>query len=86
LHFFTPNVQGVERKDTIMNMIKTTAIAAAMIAAMASPTLASWNGAAPAAATPGAASAQELALTLEEMNCASSDTSNQIPCPAKGRT
>jgi uncharacterized membrane protein YedE/YeeE len=68
-----------------MNMIHTTAIAAAMIAAMASPTLASWNGSAPRAATPGNASQQELALTLQEMNCASSDTSNLIPCPAKGR-
>ena len=26
-----------------------------------------------------------LALTLEEMNCSSSDSSNQIPCEMKGR-
>ena len=69
-----------------MNMIKTTAIAAAMIGAMASPTLASWNGSAPPAATPGHANAQELALSLEEMNCSSSDSHNDIPCPVLGRT
>ena len=57
--------------------------ASAFVVAMGAPLLAS------AADTSGSTGLRQggtvLALTLEEMNCASSDSSNQIPCDMKGR-
>lgn len=68
-----------------MNMFHTAAIAVAVVVAMGAPVLASssaFNSTAKGANAPGSV---ELALSLEEMNCASSDASNLIPCETKGR-
>lgn len=55
--------------------------ASAFVVAMGAPLVAA-AGTAPADFRQGSV----LAMTLDEMNCSSSDSSNQIPCEKKGRS